>query len=98
PRALLSFPTRRSSDLAVLVRLEAFYDELNGMHDVSDEGRPFLEMSYPGTTAERNELNRQACQARDEFLSTYRILVNLLNSRGLLDRKSTRLNSSHVKI
>ncbi|MFI1576298.1 hypothetical protein ACH4VQ_36520 [Streptomyces anulatus] len=77
-------PAMQEAHEVVLVRLEAFYDELNGMHDISDEGRPFLEMSYPGTTAERNELNRQACQARDEFLSAYRILVNLLNARGLL--------------
>ncbi|MEV6358140.1 hypothetical protein [Streptomyces hydrogenans] len=28
------------------------------VRDVSDEGRPFLEMSYPGTTAERNEQHK----------------------------------------
>ncbi|WKV74162.1 hypothetical protein AW27_023250 [Streptomyces sp. PCS3-D2] len=77
-------PVLQEAHEAVMAGLEEFYGELNGMHDVSDEGKPVLEMSYPGTEAERNDLNRQACQARDGFLDAYRSLVNLLNARGLL--------------
>ncbi|MGW8993919.1 hypothetical protein ACWGRF_28865 [Streptomyces zhihengii] len=69
--------------------LEALCDELNGMTDVSDEGRPVLEMSYPGSSAERNELNRQACAARDAFVPAYKEMVNTLKSRGWVTRRST---------
>lgn len=77
-------PVLQEAHEAVMAGLEAFYGELNGMHDLSDEGKPVLELSYPGTATERNDLNREACQARDEFLGAYRNLVNLLNARGLL--------------
>ncbi|MEV5881585.1 hypothetical protein AB0L74_02455 [Streptomyces sp. NPDC052020] len=77
-------PALQEAHESAMEHLKAFYDELNGMHDVSDEGRPVLEMSYPGTTTERNNLNRQACQARDSFLRAYKNLVNLLNAQGLV--------------
>ncbi|WP_151898381.1 hypothetical protein [Streptomyces sp. C8S0] len=54
------------------------------MNDISDEGQPVLEISHPGTSAERNELNRQTCQARDSFIPAYRTMVNLLNRKNLL--------------
>ncbi|MEE1771245.1 hypothetical protein PUR34_24670 [Streptomyces sp. JV185] len=58
--------------------------ELNGMTDISDEGPDILEINHPGTSAERNALNRQACQARDQFIPAYTRMINLLNVKGLL--------------
>ncbi|MDX2525236.1 tetratricopeptide repeat protein [Streptomyces europaeiscabiei] len=72
--------------------------ELNGMNNISDEGQDVLEISYPGTSSERNELNRQACRARDEFIPAYTRVINLLNAKGLLPPApagpSTSLSSS----
>ncbi|MFD6363694.1 hypothetical protein ACFWFX_28220 [Streptomyces roseolus] len=81
-------PALQEAHESAMEHLRAFYDELNGMHDVSDEGRPVLEMSYPGTATERNDLNRRACQARDSFLRAYKSLVNLLNAQGLVPASS----------
>ncbi|MFE2500176.1 serine/threonine protein kinase [Streptomyces scopuliridis] len=64
--------------------LGALCHELNGMTDISDEGPEVLDISYPGTRAERNELNRQACQARDQFLAKYTKVINVLNAKGLI--------------
>ncbi|MDX2647624.1 hypothetical protein PV341_29460 [Streptomyces sp. PA03-1a] len=68
----------------MLAGLAALCFELNGMTDISDEGPQVLEINHPGTAAERNELNRQACTARDRFLAGYKEMVNLLNARGML--------------
>src|SRR5690349_23216411 len=73
PRALHSFPTRRSSDLA------AFRTRL-----VRDELREFL------AHGERISLAIAALQVR------YHAFERMLLHRR--DRKSTRLNSSHVEI
>ncbi|MFF3843451.1 hypothetical protein [Streptomyces sp. NPDC001930] len=77
-------PVLQGAHELLMDRLALFCDELNGMTDISDEGLQVLEMSHPGTAAERNDLNRQACQAREEFLRGYRDLINLLNARGLV--------------
>ncbi|MDK0523497.1 serine/threonine-protein kinase [Streptomyces sp. ML-6] len=69
--------------------LDALADELNGMTDISDEGPDVLEINYPGTSADRNELNRTACRARDQFIAAYDNMVNLLNTKGLLPSPPT---------
>ncbi|MGW1847733.1 hypothetical protein [Streptomyces sp. NPDC001966] len=76
-------PELQGAHEILLEGLKAFCDELNGMTDISDEGPAVLDMSYPGTPAGRNELNRQACEARDRFLSAYKVMANLLNVRGI---------------
>jgi hypothetical protein len=76
-------PELQPAHEAMLEGLRALCFELNGMTDISDEGPQALEISHPGTAAERNDLNRQACTARDHFLSVYWQLGNLLNSRGI---------------
>ncbi|MER7001013.1 hypothetical protein [Streptomyces sp. NPDC000410] len=76
----------------MLTALAALCFELNGMTDISDEGPQVLEMSYPSTSEERNELNRQACTARDAFLPAYRDVINLLNARGWA-RRNTGVSS-----
>ncbi|MFF7644016.1 hypothetical protein [Streptomyces canus] len=80
-------PELQPAHEAMLEGLRALCFELNGMTDISDEGPQVLEISHPGTAAERNDLNRQACTARDRFLSVYWQLVNLLNGRGLASPK-----------
>lgn len=76
-------PELQHAHEAMLQSLTALCFELNGMTDISDEGQEMLEISHPGTAAERNELNRLACQARDQFINLYWDLVNLLNVRGI---------------
>ncbi|NUK16271.1 hypothetical protein HRW21_13345 [Streptomyces lunaelactis] len=80
-------PELQSAHEAMMEGLRALCFELNGMTDISDEGPQVLETSHPGTAAERNDLNRQACTARDRFLPVYWQLVNLLNGRGLASPK-----------
>src|SRR5690606_40818158 len=95
PRALASFPTRRSSDLPLLARIEARHlrgsrsrvsvlqggKELAGQ-DISIEGDPFfLDVPF-SIKAEKPGLQRLVVQVRPVEGE---------------DRKSTRLNSSHVK-
>ncbi|WP_331719952.1 hypothetical protein [Streptomyces sp. NBC_00147] len=83
-------PELQAAHEAMLHGLAALCFELNGMTDISDEGPQVLEISYPGTAAERNELNRQACTARAQFLLVYWQLVNLFNRRGIASEdKST---------
>ncbi|MFF6833268.1 serine/threonine-protein kinase [Streptomyces sp. NPDC012438] len=64
-------------------------DQLNGMTDISDEGQDVLEISHPGTSADRNELNRAARRARDGFIASYDSMINLLNAKGLLPSPPT---------
>lgn len=80
-------PTLQAAHDRLMTGLTALCDELNGMTDISDEGPRLLVMSDPGTPAERNELNLQACAARDGFLPVYKEMVNLLNARGWVTRR-----------
>lgn len=80
-------PELQPAHEAMLEGLRELCFELNGMTDISDEGPQVLEISHPGTAAERNDLNRQACTARDRFLAVYWQLVNLLNGRGIASPK-----------
>src|SRR5690606_40677074 len=95
-RALRSFPTRRSSDL--------FYS-MFGFQRVGDliwaaadqRSRGFL----LGATAGRTTLSGEGLQHQDG--SSLLVASTVPNCRAYdpafaLDRKSTRLNSSHVKI
>ncbi|MGW3061755.1 hypothetical protein ACWC98_38450 [Streptomyces goshikiensis] len=79
-------PILQAAHDRLMIGLTVLCNELNGMTDISDEGPQVLEMSSPGTPAERNELNRQACEARDGFLPVYKEMVNLLNARGWVTR------------
>src|SRR5690606_42154632 len=90
PRDLHSFPTRRSSDLVKEIA-ERF-----------SKSTATVVTEYRGlTTAQLAELRRALGPN-----TTYRVAKNTLVKRaaeqsgveGLEDRKSTRLNSSHVKI
>src|SRR5690606_41540913 len=87
---LHSFPTRRSSDLAVLL---AHFDSLDALLERIDEV-PFLRFRGAAQAGAKLRLHRvQALLYRQ--LSTIALDAPLA---GIADRKSTRLNSSHVKI
>src|SRR5690606_40367942 len=90
---LHSFPTRRSSDLYFISQL----------HDVSDRKR-----AEEALVAARDEAKR-ASEVKSGFLASmsHEIrtpmtgvmgMLDMLAESGVSDRKSTRLNSSHVKI
>src|SRR5207249_9374629 len=85
--ALLSFPTRRSSDLGVrMVRVVG--DEQNvKLHRIP----PLLGSAAPRARWRGEHVGRAA----GESMRAPRPSVGWL---GALDRKSTRLNSSHVSI
>ncbi|MCX4428333.1 hypothetical protein [Streptomyces mirabilis] len=87
-------PELQEAHRELVEALGALCYELNGMNDISDEGQDVLEISYPGTSAERNELNRQACRARDEFIPAYTKVINLLNVKGLLPPVPARPSTS----
>ncbi|ALO05620.1 hypothetical protein AQF52_0018 [Streptomyces venezuelae] len=77
-------PELQAAHQELVAALGALTYELNGMNDISDEGQDVLELSNPGTTAARNALHRQVCQARDSFLLAYDRMINLLNRKNLL--------------
>src|SRR5690606_40543353 len=90
PLPLHSFPTRRSSDLrrerAVLDRRDEATPVLGPRH----EGR-----GARGLLEERERTRRVGVHEVEPLVLEPR---EQARARGHLDRKSTRLNSSHVKI
>src|SRR5947209_12518936 len=85
-RYLFSFPTRRSSDL--LIFLEA------------DEGallRRFSETRRPHPLGGDRSITK-SIQAERARLAPIRDMADLIINTSKLDRKSTRLNSSHANI
>src|SRR5207244_11751679 len=90
--ALVSFPTRRSSDLA---RIEAFSD---GVFAIAIT-LLVLDMKVPRALDD----GRTLASALGAMWPTYlafvtsfsTILIMWINHHRMLDRKSTRLNSSH---
>src|SRR5690606_41631632 len=93
-RCLHSFPTRRSSDLAA----ERIFEV--GVSSTQRARRKRLNMRYSNHSAS-NELApvTAACAPLETRKMPYRSIMRTAGEdpRQLLDRKSTRLNSSHVK-
>src|SRR5690606_40367085 len=86
-RVLHSFPTRRSSDL--IVALAAFNDEVDGHTGVDLDGVVAV-AGADGDLLPPRQLDFVVLAVDVEAEAAVRILGE--------DRKSTRLNSSHVKI
>src|SRR5690606_40379126 len=93
-RVLHSFPTRRSSDLSPIIRTGFSFlidgELLSQSFEVIDH-LPFgLVVTIEQSSADISILDviQGSCQAKIAFIAP----------RILRDRKSTRLNSSHVKI
>src|SRR5690606_42015596 len=98
PRALHSFPTRRSSDLALNqpIDLEALCAE-RGLR-ITEQRRVIARVLSEAQDHPDVEALHERAAAIDPKISiatVYRT-VRLFEEAG--DRKSTRLNSSHVKI
>src|SRR5690606_40966259 len=89
-RYLHSFPTRRSSDL-----MSALYKSNIGNPDLSWEGSQSSTVALEGRLFNRVNFTFEYFDKRSKDLL---FDVNIPLSTGATDRKSTRLNSSHVKI
>src|SRR5690606_41731874 len=91
-RQFQSFPTRRSSDLS---------GELAGLQ-VSEETyrrvRRFVEECRATAGGEELYCYNPFVNSSREGMKHYNKPSTVMTSVGMLDRKSTRLNSSHVKI
>src|SRR5204862_6185543 len=93
PRDLHSFPTRRSSDLTLAGRLDA-----------AALGRADAVVRDRGDVADRSDLEANRLQRTERALAARTRTLDLdlegtdAMLGGLADRKSTRLNSSHVEI
>src|SRR5690606_39585029 len=87
-----SFPTRRSSDLADLGTL----DEVRRLADTVIERHDRLDLliNNAGIWAEAGEESRRTSADGHELIFAVNYLAGFLLTQ---DRKSTRLNSSHVK-
>src|SRR5699024_11468425 len=93
-----SFPTRRSSDLASGPPFERLRMHSRGSTFVNRSGKSETASTTRITTVEiqnmgRPRISRQASNQRLDFFSEI-----LTASTEAIDRKSTRLNSSHVSI
>src|SRR5690606_41727559 len=88
PPALLSFPTRRSSDLSA---------RLHYRQDLPAVTLPYLTFCY-FSMASKIAAFVSSVARLFQLSSQASIPFIISNSTSSLDRKSTRLNSSHVKI
>src|SRR5207302_10158903 len=98
PRHLHSFPTRRSSDLAAIRFL------LGGLvNTLRAAALALVIAAAAGTLFALGRLSRRlpvrlAAGAYVQFFRSLPLLILIIFMYFGLDRKSTRLNSSHVKI
>src|SRR5690606_41422678 len=92
-----TFPTRRSSDLRSLLSIDSTKIssiEIKLLPNASEENvRTEIEKIFPEGILIKNRIQQN--DALYKMLNTENIAVYLIFT---LDRKSTRLNSSHVKI
>src|SRR5690606_41333570 len=89
-----SIPTRRSSDLTSARAFSATVDALGKLVQMLGVPPQELWERIPGVTRQDVERWKATAQQGDSFA----FLANLLEQQAAEDRKSTRLNSSHVKI
>src|SRR5690606_39559690 len=93
-RHLHSFPTRRSSDLGDDPTREGVLETPGRVVDAFDE----LYAGYRDCPAEVLDKTFSETGAYDDFVLVKDIAFNSHCEHHMIDRKSTRLNSSHVKI
>src|SRR5690606_39888321 len=98
PPALPSFPTRRSSDLLAPYPIRFNYAASPTLDDIQTSMQAYEEVygDYPALVVIDNVTNvvGDGDNAEDPFSG----LESLMDYLATIDRKSTRLNSSHVKI
>src|SRR5207302_5781878 len=93
PPALPSFPTRRSSDLGAAPRGTQDHQDRHRFGELAGPLRAGAPSLGPDGPSEHREGIRRGTCRRDESVARPRSVL-----RDGIDRKSTRLNSSHVKI
>src|SRR5690606_41471206 len=96
-RHLHSFPTRRSSDLGKLLG-QMIFDSVTYAVQPEEMLRPFIKEFGDGTVVDHAQIRKVQATKNDE---PYYYAVGIGQKNGefrMIDRKSTRLNSSHVKI
>src|SRR5690606_41716248 len=93
-RALHPFATRRSSDLAGRMRL----DISSGVTIDKPFYLPKLQYKYGQSTPDSEESWGEAGSFSDPVKDFFDTGTTFINSVSFRDRKSTRLNCSHVKI
>src|SRR5206468_8276431 len=90
-RHLPSFPTRRSSDLTAV--LTAAAPLVIRIYSSTDWRAPEVAAQYDSMI-----MLAYYCMPQIFFYGVYVLAGQVLNARDRLDRKSTRLNSSHDQI
>src|SRR5690606_40918565 len=95
-RALHSFPTRRSSDLTATLGQKIS----PGVDKVTVNGKSVRSTAQPRITVAVHKPRGLVCSNDDPHhaATVFELLPRELAKLRFLDRKSTRLNSSHVKI
>src|SRR5207253_9975037 len=91
-RVLPSFPTRRSSDLVALL------GDVAGLLEQLGELLELLERLRRVLAQQLGDLGRIDLVEHVGVARALELLLKLIHLLQLLDRKSTRLNSSHVAI
>src|SRR5206468_11343662 len=92
PRSLHSFPTRRSSDLDVILEMLANVNLGKDLGLLAERGRVVV-IGSRGTV----EIDPRATMGRDASILGM-VLAKTPEPEMARDRKSTRLNSSHDQI
>src|SRR5690606_41115132 len=93
PRDLPSFPTRRSSDLGAMT-YQQVRDVVKLLRQSHQQLRDALEQPRSRSADSRTRLMLEGLRSEEQQLQ---IALARYDAEGQ-DRKSTRLNSSHVKI
>src|SRR5690606_41011478 len=94
---LLSFPTRRSSDLC----MKYFSDEIRLVAGIAAASLAIvLSSAAPHVSAQdaRTQALERSIRQLEASLQAVRNELEQVKAESARDRKSTRLNSSHVKI
>src|SRR5207253_6591528 len=90
-----SFPTRRSSDLTVVGKNPFDFANYQIGGSFANEGAEYLD----GQPLNIGYINLPLLVPTQDSISEFKVQYNNLGPEwGKLDRKSTRLNSSHVAI
>src|SRR5690606_41529100 len=87
-----SFPTRRSSDLFVFYNSESKFENKHSREILPENNN--IENTVPQILTNKSE----DCIKLSELFANWGYKEMNINMGCPLDRKSTRLNSSHVKI
>src|SRR5690606_41281088 len=94
PQNLPSFPTRRSSDLEAKAILNKFLYASSSISEIEY----FISKTPSNASSLKFHFFNESDFTTVRPNGTFSIFLILMTLLGRLDRKSTRLNSSHVKI